>query len=118
MNYLPYDPEPEYEGFPPDLSDISVPPVDRKPYYQDCPDMCSLEDYFRDHFTHEYTAFLKQKLTMRELPLGRISRNVPEPDTIVVTDANITTIHFSAIDGEHISMWRHWYAHTFISPSF
>ncbi|MCD8249315.1 MAG: hypothetical protein LUC60_05630 [Lachnospiraceae bacterium] len=102
MNYLTYDPEPEAECF------FSMPPAipatkpARKPYYQDSPDMCSLEDYFREHFTHEYTNFLRQKLASRELPLGRISRNVPEPDTIFVTDADITSIHFTAIDSEHV----------------
>ncbi|MCD8149356.1 MAG: hypothetical protein LUE92_07305 [Clostridiales bacterium] len=102
MNNLLYAPEPgngDLFTLPPA---IPAPAYSRKRYFQGCPEMCSLEDFYRNHFIHDYTSFLKQKLATRELPLGRISRYVPEPDNILVTDADLTAIHFTAIDSEHI----------------
>lgn len=104
MNYLNYDPEPEMEcsNFVPSAVPVPVSIENRKPYFQNSPDFGSMKDYYRNHFTHDYIVFLKEKLATRELPLGRISRNVPEPDNINVTDADITAIHFTAVDSEHI----------------
>ncbi|MCD8131928.1 MAG: hypothetical protein LUE16_11765 [Lachnospiraceae bacterium] len=104
MNYLTHDPEPEMDSICPIPSAAPAPAYieNRKPYFQDCPHIGSMKDYYRNHFTHDYTVFLKEKLASRELPLGRISRNVPEPDTINVTDAEIAAIHFTAMSNEHI----------------
>ncbi|MCD8207935.1 MAG: helix-turn-helix domain-containing protein [Bacteroidales bacterium] len=74
----------------------------RKPYFDDLPEIGSLERYCKDHFLNDYWESLQSKLTDGTLPVEKISRKVPYPHIIHVMDADIVKMQFSAIDAEHI----------------
>lgn len=62
----------------------------------------TFDAYIKDHFMCDYAVFLQDKLNSRELSIGRICRDVPEPDEVIVEDASITGTRFTMIERDTV----------------